>query len=59
MAIVQGDFTNRDRAEQAKATLMQSGIAADHIRVWNIIPDNDAGQDGSNERQRAQCWAGY
>ena len=48
MTTVQGDFTNSDRAGQAKATLIQSGIAADHIRVWNIIPDSDAGYGDSN-----------
>ena len=48
MTTVQGDFTNSDRAGQAKAALTQIGITANHIRVWNIIPDNDAGQTDGN-----------
>jgi len=48
MTTVQGDFTNSDRAGEAKAALMQKGIAVNHIRVWNIIPDSNAGEDGGN-----------
>ena len=48
MTTVQGDFTNSDKAGQAKAALTQMGIAANHIRVWNIIPDSDAGQTDRN-----------
>ncbi len=48
MTTVQGDFTSSDKAGQAKTALTQSGIAANHIRVWNIIPNNDAGRSGSN-----------
>ena len=48
MTTVQGDFTNSERAGQAKAALTQIGIAANHIRVWNIIPDSGAGQTDRN-----------
>lgn len=46
MMTVQGDFPNSDEADQAKTRLMQSGIGADRIRVWNILPDREAGHGG-------------
>ena len=53
---VQGDFTSNGRAQQAMAGLIQSGIAADHIRMWDIIPDNDAGQAESNVTATGALW---
>ena len=46
MTRVQGDFGSVERAQQAKASLIQSGVAAARIRVWNILPDRGPGQSG-------------
>jgi hypothetical protein len=39
MAKIQGEFSNKDAAQQAVALLIKAGVDENHIRLWNIIPD--------------------
>lgn len=43
MTTVQGDFGGIEAAKQAKASLLQSGIAAGRVRVWNVLPNSEPG----------------
>lgn len=47
MTKLQADFSTRAGADAARAALLASGVAADAIRVWNIL-DGNAPRPGSD-----------
>lgn len=44
----QADFGTRAGADAARDALLQAGVSADAVRIWNIL-DGDAPQSGSGD----------
>lgn len=47
MGTIQGEFATADAARRAVQGLKAAGIPAQHIRVWNIIPEGVPSRPGS------------
>ena len=42
MPSLQGEFKSKAAAQAAITALTAAGVARDHIRLWNIIPDRES-----------------
>jgi hypothetical protein len=48
MKKIQGQFASRAQAERAVEALRAAGVPAEHVRIWNTIPEGTPGRQSNS-----------
>jgi hypothetical protein len=58
MSSIQGEFANKAAAQKAMTSLADSGVATEHMRIWNIIPTQNHGYSNGDSAARGTLIGG-